>query len=567
VRAADNTIPEGNDFATKVLRDPWDMNEFSDISTYLNSSGQDISLENIYVENGIFSANAASSDPQFTILFPGYNTAMLVGKVGELYPIQSNTYSCLYVAAKIDYGTTNPSFDAMEVMYFADEKLNGGTWGGKQQIERNPTSIWKLHKIDLAEGSYGTNWTAQAQWKGLRIDPTTNKTSFAVDWVRLTDCNPVYYAISGLDGNKSYQLYLISNGREILIDSFSTSANQTTYSANFAGVAAGTYTYRVKDGTTTATEETATEGIVTVNQTPIINFTRPSTTSGEDYATKAGNPWDFNSSDDVPKFNDINYSFENGLLNMTTPSGYLDAFLELNSPTNIPSAVDYRYLTFRMLTDGPWQNIPGGMIARWIWKVSGSDSKDCWLVSHDIPFDVSWYNLSVDLHHPFNSTAEEHSEYCNGVPLNWKENTNVQQLRFDPNESIFNYPLFQQLDWIKLTKVDRVVKGNKLPLSFYLNKNLNQVNIEFYYTTDTNNPFQHTATTSAKEEPVPPTQLGPYTLFLPLLRNGNGESPDAYFYWHTDDVPLGEYYICARIDDDYNIGVGCSEAPVKVTSE
>jgi hypothetical protein len=205
------------------------------------------------------------------------------------------------------------------------------------------------------------------------------------------------------------------------------------------------------------------------------------------------------------------------------------------------------------------------MITRWIWKVPGSDGKDCWLVSHDIPFDVGWYNLSVDLHHPFNSTAEEHSAYCNGVPLNWKENSNVQQLRFDPNESIFNYPLFQQLDWIKLSKVDRVVKGNRFPLVFDLNKIIKQVNIDFYYTTDTNYPFQHNATTSVREEPIPPTQLGEFLLFLPLLRNG--EPSDAYFFWQTEDVPLGEYYICAKIDDGFNIGVGCSEAPVKVTSE
>jgi hypothetical protein len=566
VKADDNTIPEGNDFATKVLRDPWDMSEFSDISTYLNSSGQDIALENISVQNGIFSATATrSSGAQFTSLFPGYNTAMLVGKVGELYPIESSTYKCLYIASKIESGSqTNPTtHDAVGVLWFADEKLNGGTWGGVQNIDMNPTTTWKLRKINLTENAYGTKWTDQTQWKGLRIDPTIYKTSFAVDWVRLTDCNPVYYDLSGLNGNTSYHLYLINNGREILINSFSTSANQTTYSVDFDGVAAGTYTYRVKDGTTTTIE-----GNVTVNQTPIINFTRPSTTSGDDYATKAGNPWDFESLNDVTKFNDITYSFENGLLNMTTTESYRDAFLELNSPTTIPSAVDYRYLTFRMLTDGPWQNVPEGMIARWVWKVPGSDGKDCWLVSHDIPFDVAWYNLSVDLHHPFNSTAEEHSAYCNGVPLNWKENTNVQQFRFDPNESIFNYPLFQQLDWLMLTKVDRVIKGNKFPLIFNLNKNLDQIDMDFYYTTDRNFPFQNNANISSIQAPFIQTKINNFfQLYLPFIINEKHITPDTDFIWDTYDVPLGEYYICAKIDDGFNIGVGCSEAPVKVTSE
>jgi hypothetical protein len=221
-----------------------------------------------------------------------------------------------------------------------------------------------------------------------------------------------------------------------------------------------------------------------------------------------------------------------------------------------------------MLTDGPWQNVPEGMIARWVWKVPGSDGKDCWLVSHDIPFDVGWYNLSVDLHHPFNSTAEEHSAYCNGVPLNWKENTNVQQFRFDPNESIFNYPLFQQLDWLMLTKVDRVIKGNKFPLIFNLNKNLDQIDMDFYYTTDRNFPFQNNANISSIQAPFIQTKINNFfQLYLPFIINEKHITPDTDFIWDTYDVPLGEYYICAKIDDGFNIGVGCSEAPVKVTSE
>src|SRR5438552_16813830 len=39
-------LREGNDFATRVLGDPWDMNEFSDVSTSLNNAGR-----NSYVIN------------------------------------------------------------------------------------------------------------------------------------------------------------------------------------------------------------------------------------------------------------------------------------------------------------------------------------------------------------------------------------------------------------------------------------------------------------------------------------------------------------------------------------
>ncbi|MEN6299661.1 MAG: hypothetical protein ABFD51_07090, partial [Anaerolineaceae bacterium] len=42
---------EGNDFATQVLGDPWDMNEFSDIGAYLNNSNQTIYLKDVSVIN------------------------------------------------------------------------------------------------------------------------------------------------------------------------------------------------------------------------------------------------------------------------------------------------------------------------------------------------------------------------------------------------------------------------------------------------------------------------------------------------------------------------------------
>ena len=95
--AQTTTIREGNDYATQVFRDPWDMNEFSDISQYLNNSGQNVYIQNIQVANGIFSAQSATVDPPFTALFPGYQTAMLIGKVGHNFPIQSSVYKCFYI--------------------------------------------------------------------------------------------------------------------------------------------------------------------------------------------------------------------------------------------------------------------------------------------------------------------------------------------------------------------------------------------------------------------------------------------------------------------------------------
>jgi hypothetical protein len=37
------------------------------------------------------------------------------------------------------------------------------------------------------------------------------------------------------------------------------------------------------------------------------------------------------------------------------------------------------------------------------------------------------------------------------------------------------------------------------------------------------------------------------------------------FYWDTDAVTPGTYYICTTLADPYNLATYCSEAPVEVT--
>jgi hypothetical protein len=53
-------LREGDDFATRNLRNAWDMSEFADISQALNQSGQVNYLTNILVQDGVFSARSTS---------------------------------------------------------------------------------------------------------------------------------------------------------------------------------------------------------------------------------------------------------------------------------------------------------------------------------------------------------------------------------------------------------------------------------------------------------------------------------------------------------------------------
>ncbi|MDE3091527.1 MAG: hypothetical protein KGJ80_19330, partial [Chloroflexota bacterium] len=201
-------VAESPDFATLVLRDPWDMNQFSDISQYLNEGSRRNILLNPIVANGVFTATSANDvgtgdgNAYFFALFPGYQNSIQVGKVGSRFPINSATYHCLYVAMQVNSGPANKyGPDQWRVLWFANSTLNAGTYGVTNGIAlypeagaSQPVLNWKLYRMDLASPTNGmatgATWSSQTTWQGLRIDPTINapNITFQVDWIRLTSC-------------------------------------------------------------------------------------------------------------------------------------------------------------------------------------------------------------------------------------------------------------------------------------------------------------------------------------------------------------------------------------------
>src|SRR4030067_3124344 len=156
---SDGKLPEGEYFSTRRLGDAWDMAEYTDMSQYINQSGQANLLENISVAGGVFSARVtALKQATFHLLFPGYLNALLIGKVGRFYPIDVNTYKCLYVAAKVDSGPPkNGSPDQMVVFWFAGGCLNLGPWGQTlpgiilypEATNGIPTPRWQVYNLRL----------------------------------------------------------------------------------------------------------------------------------------------------------------------------------------------------------------------------------------------------------------------------------------------------------------------------------------------------------------------------------------------------------------------------------
>jgi hypothetical protein len=593
-------VPESPDFATLVLRDPWDMSQYSDVSQYLNNSGQQLLVSNPAVADGLFTGQStgdisgSGNTARFFPLFPGYANGIEIGKIGARYPIDSAAYQCLYIAMQVNSHASN-SFgpDQFRLFWFQDERFNGGgaQWGSSAGFtlypEANgdaPTAGFRLYKVDLASlhrVAGNADWTDRATWSALRIDPTINSgINFAIDWVRLTNCaaNNQNFTWTSNSDVTSLWLELAGTSRYIRVAS-TLNGTSGAGTVDLQGVPPGTYTAGVGADTTCCVETSSTP--LVINQTPIVEFVRPSFHSGQDYATQAGGPWNFDSPDDINRARGLSASVTGGLLDMTTASGPVlsggtDAQFYMRAPQPFSGAA-YRYISFRLLTEWlhPWQDTPDGMIARltWVSPGTGGAGSRCYAVSQFIPLDVGWQTYWVDLSDAFNGTPVGVDGACPGG-VTWNNSTGIIDLRFDPNENVSEAnnapggggPFHQQMDWMRLTGVDHVTHGTPFPIELSINRDVSR--LLYYYTTDpTNAPTQSPAQPYSSS---PPT--GPFFIYLPVTNRDSSASTALAglpvttdtFDWDTTSVAPNTYYICAKADGGGNTATYCSEAPVVV---
>ena len=441
------------------------------------------------------------------------------------------------------------------------EKLNGGTFGEyHHNINQKPG--WALYSFSLDNVGSGTKWNGSATWQGLRIDPSVKQVNFSVDWIRLTDCNQVNFSVPGLPAGKTLDFYLNKNGHDTLIKQGISNGSPVV---DLQGVEAGTYTYIAKEGSSTLTS-----GSLTINQAPIATFTRPSMSSGADYAETSGTTWNMATSTGIASIECMSNSYSGGALNLATAhlacasGGFADPKMYLITPQAAATGT-YRYLSFKMYSDGSWQNVPGGMITRLVWKLLNAE---CYLVSQDIPFDVGWHTYTIDLYDAFNGSIEQKSGACPGSVTSWQNTGHVDRFRVDPNENQLGRTLNQKIEWIRLTAMDSVSRGSIFPVSILLNKPLSAIQtMNFYYTTSRSAPTQHPASGNiVSDTPPVPSARGPFSIFLPAISTpGFSTVPkDTTFNWNTSGVAAGQYYLCVSMNDGLNTGTYCSDAPVAV---
>ncbi len=584
---------EGHDFATQELRDPWDMDSFYDVS--LGFDGTLFNIASFSVSGGVFSGQSGNGPASFYVLHPGYLPGMRGGKIGYLHPLNPVQYSCLSIASYVPVDTS-PRYQW--VSWVEDLNLTQGGYTYGMQLD---TGRWRLYQYDLQTWPYqqGKSWTTQ-DWLGLRVVVTNQQNAnFQVDWVRLTDCTPVYVTLSGLTLGQTYDIWLGhgSPERQILVAEGISPDGSGAYSLDVQGVEPDTYTYYVKQNSTVIQQ-----GTLTVQAEPRPTFTRPSPFTGDDYSTSAGNAWDMQASDDIVAVYCAQWNVTGGVFSIDTkpasqlPSECVGAGAYEADPRvylNTPSAEDisaYRYLSFRHKIDGTWQQPAEGMVVRWIWRVEHPTipGEFCEYVSREVPLDVGWQTYWVDLYDAWNGLPVETGGSVNGVstcPKNvpWAAQHNaVLYFRIDPNENITNGIFHQEFDWIALTKMDSVRQGSPFDVQMSLNKSPSSLtSVQMYYTTALSDPMQNAALGSFLQgvPDVTPQSMaggqkvqGAFTLYLPLAMRNYQPPPylppvtnEIRFRWDTSGVPAGTYYICAVLDDNYNQSTFCSETPVVVT--
>jgi hypothetical protein len=581
---------EAPDFATLALGNAWDMNEFEDISQYLNGAGRHPSLTNIQVKDGVFSATSIGDRTTmiayFFPLFPGYPNFIPTGNVGVTHPIDPNQYQCLYAAMQVDSPSSQPQGkDGWRVFWFADEEMS--QTGGTVQMDLDSANNWRLYKVDLNNPQRGLvsgsiPWNGKGAWEGLKIEPTFYKdVDFQVDWIRLTSCqnDPAYQAAISWNPDASVNTIWVrpvGTSRNILLQGNVDGSKGSTV-IDTKGLAAGSY--QVGLGSSSSCCAQWSSSTLNIDETPGAVFEMPSAPNTPDYAASAGNAWDMDPSD-VTSVRCSQYSFDNGILKLDTnppsllPPSCLGAIGEAGSELvlNLPGPIkasDYRYLSFRHYIAGDYAIPADGMIGRWMWTTADN----CTYVSDDIPYDVGWHTYVIDLYDSLAGTPIESGPSGCGLKP-WKDAGTIIHLYFDPNENwTGNTPgippmvFHEEFDWIRLTKDVLVNQGSKFTIDVKLSKPSSQLkNVQYYYTTDPHSPMQSWNSIRYNgSQSQPPAIGGSHLIFLPTIQSQFDSDPtNTNFLWDTTGVTPGDYYICTQVADQVDQAAYCSQVPVKV---
>jgi len=370
---AASVVPAGDDYATQVLGNPWDMNDAADIETQesFGVTGQTFSA-------GLYTANTTANGAFIYPLFMGYPQTINLSR-GANSPIDTSRYR--YVTIKLR-ATQPPATIQFARVVFLDSgnSYNDGTFGysAYSTLLANQWMIITFDMIGQIDGTSPHHWTDFPQVPGLRIDPATTNAGgayasvqFNIDWIRLTA--PASAAqkttVQWTDSPVStYKLAAVDSGGTSF--SLTNSVSGTSFQADLSFLPPGQYHIQVSRTDNSATANSATFAI---NSPPQPALTAPAASGdlSKDFATTVvGNPWgpieaaDFVPGIGVRNFTNVSYSNPVGSFNGRPLNNDTGWFFNLNG-----HAIDaslYRSLCFALEVFGP-RNVGTGSVARVFW--------------------------------------------------------------------------------------------------------------------------------------------------------------------------------------------------------
>jgi hypothetical protein len=522
-------LAAGPDYATEVLGDPWDMCNAEDMSL---RPDERIGFSSFSFLTGPCRAGGTTmavngtNDSSVMMLSPGmYDVALNPGRNGRNFPIDSSKYQTL--SFKLNSNVTeNP-----EIWWYHNpiNHPSGPGFGGRAAPRTSPGT--QIVVADLTQSlASGSPWTSGVV-RGLRIDPNTLNAveNMFLYWVRLTPA-----ASSGLaakqtitwNGSGAAAITVRDNSDGTVFPVISNlSAN--SYLWNYGVLAPGSYTLTVTNasGSGSAT--------FSINNPPSIQLTNPSETSGDDYATTVlGNAWDMSGGSDIQLTgldNLTGISFSGGVLNATNTTADPIVTLLYNTNNSVPiDTTRFRYLTYRLQVDGPY-DLLAGSVARVIWSSQVSSPA---AISQDIIVVPGMNSYTVDLA-PL-STAPDGGLEPGGSGETWTA-APKRYLRFDPHE--FPTARTFHIDDVKLTA--KPVAASSFTIRFVgTDADADATTVSLYYDVDTNPSNGKTLIAS------------------------NVPASAGQFVWNTGAVARGEYYIYAEASDGIQVIGRYSTVPV-----
>lgn len=555
IPTAKDNVKACADYADEILRDRWDMNERTDLAwKNLNSVEGPISnLSKISFQNGIFSATSSGNDVNINIIEPAYIGSATLGKVGKNFPINADKYTTLAIRMYLD-----PISDSRIGQLFWSKNMDYLNMSGAGNFW--VYNGWHIYMIDIPSLSL---FLGAKGWNGiidsLRMDPLLWKNkAIKIDWMKLVENDAVCAREITWTGNRTnVDIYLDNdnNAANGNLGMLAKNVSGTSYSFLAGALFPGNYYVAVAPTGTTNYDYSG--GYYAVNDTPILNFTKPTAEgSDDDYiTTNFSDPWDMSNAADVEHierlknntFMTIDYKDLAGNLhtnqsvyygenlpavapNVGDPNVFFLHFHFRGGQTPI-NTMKYHNLVFQMGIQGA-QNVVAGSVARVMWRLRGESVEN---VSDDI----------IIRHHEDNWTMSK--IVCDlrtlllepgaGSPSRSGWTGEIDAFRIDPHE--FSDPRAFFIDNVRITS-DWTVK-NSFTIEWIATDSDSSPLVSLYY--DNNN--------SGYDGTLIASNLAARAGIFGLRENVPARASGSYV-WDVSALPEGKYWIYSIISDGTN---------------